>query len=627
MAVKQFKAESKRLLEMMIHSIYTHREIFLRELISNASDAMDKLYFRSLTDGSVGLSRDDFAIDITVDKAARTLTITDNGVGMTKEELENNLGTIARSGSLDFKKENEQTEDVNIIGQFGVGFYSAFMVAKEVAVTSRAFGSDEAFLWKSSGSEGYTITPAKRDGAGSTIVLHIKDNTEEDSYDEFLESYQLSQLVKRYSDYIRYPIRMEMPHSRKKEDSEEYESYNEVETLNTMIPLWRKGKSEITPEQYNDFYKSKFNDYEDPLTVIHAKTEGSATYDALLYIPARAPYDYYTRDFEKGLQLYSSGVLIMDKCADLLPDYFSFVRGLVDSADLSLNISREMLQHDRQLQIIAKSLEKKIKAELVKLCKNDREKYESFWKNFGRQIKFGLYDGFGSNKDALKELVMFHSSTENKPVTIEEYISRMKEGQTQIYYACGENVSRIEHLPQAELVREKGFELLYLTDDVDEFCLRAMHDYDGKEFKSVSDGDLGLESDEEKESSKKLSDESRPLLDAIKAALGDKVHDVRLSQRLKTHPVCITSEGGLTLEMEKVLSAMPTGNEAPKAQRILELNPSHAIFAKLDSLNKAGSDKLADLAEVLYEQALLIEGMALENPSDYAERVCRLLTE
>lgn len=625
MAMKQFKAESKRLLELMINSIYTHKEIFLRELVSNASDALDKLYFRSLTDQSVGLSREDFAIDIAIDKAARTLTITDNGIGMTREELESNLGTIARSGSLGFKQENAEAEDVNIIGQFGVGFYSAFMVAKEIVVTSKAFGAEEACLWRSQGADGYTITPCERAEAGTEIVLYLKDNTDDDSYDEYLEGYRLSELVKRYSDYIRYPIRMEREKSRKKEDSDEYETYTEVETLNTMVPLWRKAKAEITDEQYNDFYKSKFMDYENPLTVIHTKTEGSATYDALMYIPARAPYDYYTRDFEKGLQLYSNGVLIMDKCADLLPDYFSFVKGLVDSADLSLNISREMLQHDRQLQIIAKSLEKKIKAELVKLCKNDREKYDSFWKNFGRQIKFGLYEGYGANKDNLKELLMFHSSTEGKPVTMEEYIGRMKEGQTHIYYACGETAARIEHLPQTELVREKGFELLYLTDDVDEFCLKAMHDYDGKEFKSVSDGDLGLETEEEKEQSKRLTEESRPLLDAVKEALGDKVQEVRLSQRLKTHPACIANDGGISLEMEKVLNAMPTENSM-KAQRILELNPEHPIFKTLEQYNESGSEKLSDLADVLYSQALLVEGMPLEDPADYAAKVCKLLT-
>lgn len=625
MAMKQFKAESKRLLELMINSIYTHREIFLRELISNASDAIDKLYFRSLTDSSVGLAREDFQINIVPDKEARTLTITDNGIGMTKEELESNLGTIARSGSLGFKQENAEAEDISIIGQFGVGFYSAFMVADEVVVTTRAFGSDEAWEWRSKGAEGYTVAACDKDSVGSLIVLHIKENDDDNNYDEYLDSYRLSDLVKRYSDYIRYPIMMPVEHRRKKEDSDEYESYTEVDTLNTMIPLWRKSKSEITDEQYNDFYKSKFMDYENPLAVIHTKTEGTATYDALMYVPARAPYDYYTKDFEKGLQLYSSGVLIMDRCADLLPDYFSFVKGLVDSADLSLNISRETLQHDRQLQIIAKSLEKKIKGELVKLCKNDREKYDSFWKSFGRQIKFGLYEGYGANKDNLKDLLMFHSSTEGRAVTLEEYVGRMHEGQTQIYYGCGESIARIENLPQAELVREKGYELLCLTDDVDEFCIRVLHEFDGKEFKSISDGDLGLESDEEKEAVDKLSEENKPLLEAVKAALDGRVADVRISKRLKTHPVCITSEGGLSLEMEKVLHSMPTGDQAPKAQRILELNPNHAIFRRLNELN--GSEKLNDLADVLYNQALLVEGLSIENPAEYAAKVCRLLAE
>lgn len=624
MSKKQFKAESKRLLELMIGSIYTHREIFLRELVSNASDAIDKLYFRSLTDDSVGLNHDDFEILLSIDKEARTLTITDNGIGMTKEELEQNLGTIAKSGSLAFKKENEQVDDVSIIGQFGVGFYSAFMVADEITVTSKAFGSNDAFVWTSKGADGYTVEPAERDAFGTTIVLHIKENSEEENYDEFLDSYRISSLIKRYSDYIRYPIKMYMEHSRKKEDSDEYETCTELETLNTMVPLWRKNKSEITDEEYNDFYKSKFMDFEEPIAVMHSKTEGTATYNALMFIPARVPYDYYSKDFQKGLQLYSNGVLIMDKCADLLPDYFSFVRGLVDSADLSLNISREMLQHDRQLAIIAKSLDKKIKSELVKILKNDREKYEKFWKSFGRQIKFGIYDGFGANKETLKDLLMFHSSNSEQMTTIEEYISRMKEDQNDIYYACGESIGRIEHLPQTELVREKGFEILYLTEDIDEFCLKVLHEYNGKTFKSVSDGDLNLETEEEKEKAKELSEESKPLLDAVKESLGDKVKEVRLSNRLKSHAVCLTSEGGISLEMEKVLNAMPTENGI-KAERILELNPNHAIFATLKKLNEQGSDKLSDLASILYDQALMIEGLTPENPADYAMKVCNLL--
>ena len=626
--MKEFKAESKRLLEMMINSIYTHREIFLRELISNASDAIDKLYFRSLTDQTVGLSREDFRIHLTPDKEARTLTITDNGIGMSKEELENNLGTIARSGSLSFKKENDTGDDVNIIGQFGVGFYSAFMVAKEGEVISKAFGSEEAWRWNSTGAEGYDIVPAQREQAGTTIILHIKDNTEEDNYDEFLDQYRLSDLVKRYSDYIRYPIEMEMSRSRKKEDSDEYETVTETETLNTMIPLWRKNKNEVTTEEYNEFYKSKFMDYEDPLLVIHTKTEGTATYDALLFVPGRAPYDYYSKDYEKGLQLYSSGVLIMDKCADLLPDCFSFVRGLVDSQDLSLNISREMLQHDRQLRLIARSLEKKIKAELLKLLQNDREKYETFWKQFGRQIKFGLYEGFGANKDLLQDLVLFHSSAENKLVTLEEYVSRMKEDQKQIFYACGESIARVEHLPQTELVREKGYEILYLTEDVDEFCLKMLHSFQDKEFKNVSDGDLNLESEEEKKASQQQTEENKDLLSFLKESLGDKVKEVRISHRLKTNPVCITSEGGLSLEMEKVLNAIPSGEAGKiKAERVLELNYDHPVFSVLSKLYESDQEKLKDYAEVLYDQALLIEGLPVEDPVAYTNKVCRLISE
>ena len=624
--MKEFKAESKRLLEMMINSIYTHREIFLRELISNASDAIDKLYFRSLTDQSVGLSREDFHIHLTPDKENRTLTITDNGIGMDKEELENNLGTIARSGSLNFKKENDTGDDVSIIGQFGVGFYSAFMVAKEVEVISRAFGSEDAWRWSSTGAEGYDIVPAQRQEAGTTIILHLKDNTEEDNYDEFLDQYRLSDLIKRYSDYIRYPIQMEMNHSRKKEDSDEYETVTETETLNTMIPLWRKNKSEVTAEEYNSFYKSKFMDYEDPLLVIHTKTEGSATYDALLFVPSRAPYDYYSKDYEKGLQLYSSGVLIMDKCADLLPDCFSFVRGLVDSQDLSLNISREMLQHDRQLHLIARSLEKKIKAELLKMQQNDREKYETFWKQFGRQIKFGLYEGFGANKDLLQDLVLFHSSAENKLVTLGEYVSRMKEDQKQIFYACGESVARVEHLPQTELVREKGYEILYLTEDVDEFCLKMLHSFQDKEFKNVSDGDLDLETEEEKKASQQQTEENKDLLSFLKDALGDKVKEVRISRRLRSNPVCITSDGGLSLEMEKVLSAMPTGEAGKiKAERVLELNHDHPVFSVLSQLYESDKEKLKDYAEVLYDQALLIEGLPVEDPVAYTNKVCQLI--
>ena len=624
MAMKQFKAESKRLLDLMINSIYTHKEIFLRELISNASDAIDKLYFRSLSE-NVGLDRSDFSIHLAPDKEARTLTITDNGCGMTKEEMEQHLGTIAKSGSLAFKKENETGEDVDIIGQFGVGFYSAFMVSDKVTVESRAYGSEEAFRWESKGPDGYTIVPCQMEGRGTRIILSIKANTEDENYDEFLETWRLQELVKKYSDYIRYPITMEVEHSHKKEDSDEYETVRELETLNTMVPLWRKNKSELKQEDYDNFYKEKFHDFEAPLRVIHTKTEGTATYDALLFIPGRAPYDYYSKDYEKGLQLYSGGVLIMDKCADLLPDHFSFVKGLVDSADLSLNISREMLQHDRQLAIIAKNLEKKIGSELKKLLETDREKYEAFWKNFGLQIKFGAYDRFGANKEALKDLLLFHSSLTDKLTTLAEYVSRMKEDQKCIYYAAAGSVAAAARLPQTEQVRQKGYEILYLTDNVDEFALQVLHEYDGKELKSVSDGDLDLSTDAEKEEAKKQAEENKGLLDAVKEALGDKVSEVRLSSRLTTTPACVTSAGGLSLEMERVLAAMPGAEGAPKAQRVLELNPGHPVFAVLSQLADADKDKLAAYADILYQQALLLEGMPLDDPAAYAQRICELM--
>ena len=575
MKTKQFKAESKRLLDMMIHSIYTHKEIFLRELISNASDAMDKLYFRSLTDEKVGMNREDFAIDLKIDKDARTLTITDNGIGMTQEELEKNLGTIANSGSLKFKNENKLEDDVDIIGQFGVGFYSAFMVAKRVTVRSKAYGSDQAYQWQSEGVDGYTIEPCDKETAGTEILLEIKDDTEDETYSEFLEQYRIQGLVKKYSDYIRYPIRMDMTKSRRKETENadkdaapEYEEYVENETLNSMVPLWRKNKSELTDADYNAFYKEKFFDYNEPLLHIHTKSEGTATFNALLYIPSKAPYDYYTKEYEKGLQLYSSGVMIMEKCADLLPDYFSFVKGLVDSEDLSLNISRELLQHDRQLKIIAKALEKSIRNELTKLLKNDRAAYEKFFEAFGLQLKFGVYNGYGMNKDALKDLLLFYSSSEKKPVTLAEYVSRMKEDQTCIYYATGENIARIDHLPQTELVKDKGFEILYLTENVDEFAIKMLMNYEGKEFKSVSAGDLDLETEEEKKEIEEKSKEHADLFNDMQKALEGKVKSVRLSQRLKSHPVCLTSEGALSLEMEKVLNAMPTDQKV-QADRVL----------------------------------------------------------
>ena len=625
---KEFKAESKRLLEMMINSIYTHKEIFLRELISNASDAMDKLYFKSMSENT-GITRSDMAIKLEVNKDDRKLIITDNGIGMTREELENNLGTIAKSGSLAFKNENEKTDDVNIIGQFGVGFYSAFMVAKKVTVISKAYGSDTAYMWESEGVDGYTISEAQKDDHGTQIILDIKDNADEENYDEFLAPYKIKQLVKKYSDYIRYPIKMDVEHEKLKEGSkDEYEKEIVTETLNSMTPIWKKSKTELTDEEYDQFYKDKFYDYDKPLAHIHTRTEGTATYTALLYIPAKAPYDYYSKNFEKGLQLYSSGVMIMDKCADLLPDYFSFVRGLVDSEDLSLNISPEMLQHDRQLKLIAKSLEKSIKNELKKLQKNDREKYEKFFDSFGTQLKYGIYESFGANKENLQDLLMFKSSFGGY-VTLEEYVSRMKDEQKYIYFASGSSIARIEALPQTEMVRDKGYEILYFTDHVDEFTMQMMHDYNGKEFKSVSADDLGLETDEEKEEIKKAEEDNKGLFDLMTEKLGGKVKAVKLSQRLKTHPVCITSEGMLSVEMEKVLSAMPDEQaHNAKAEKILEINASHPIFEKLRKLYaEDNKDKIAEYADILYSQALLIEGMPIENPVEFTNKLCEIMAE
>ena len=634
MKMKQFKAESKRLLDLMINSIYTHKEIFLRELISNASDAIDKLYYHALSDGTTGLNRDDFSIELSIDKDNRTLTITDNGCGMTKEELENNLGVIAKSGSLAFKQENESKEDIDIIGQFGVGFYSAFMVASNVKVYSRAYGSDEAYVWESNGAEGYTVEPCEKESNGTQIVLTIKEDTEDEKYSEFLESYRIQELVRKYSDYIRYPIRMEVEKTRMKEKAEgeepdeekapEYETYTEIETLNSMVPIWRKNKNELTDEDYNSFYKEKFFDYSDPLKVIHTYTEGAATYHALLFIPAKAPYNYYTRDYEKGLKLYASGVLIMDSCKDLLPDHFSFVKGLVDSEDLSLNISREMLQHDRQLKVIASRLEKKIKSELLSMLKNDREKYEEFFKNFGLQLKYGVYNGFGANKELLQDLLLFYSSSEQKLVTLEEYVSRMKEDQKYIYYAGGESREQIEKLPQTELVKEKGYEILYLTDDVDEFALQMMHDYNEKEFKSVSASDLDLDTEEEKKEFEKQAEENKDLLTFMKDALDGKVKAVVLSKRLKSHPVCLSNEGMLSIEMEKVLNAMPNDQKV-KAERVLEINASHPIFEKLAKLYAEDQEKLKTYAQLLYTQAELIEGMPVEDPVAFSNAVCELM--
>ena len=629
MQTKEFKAESKRLLDMMINSIYTHKEIFLREIISNASDAIDKLYFKSLTDTSVGMKKSDFAINIAIDKENRTLTVSDNGIGMTEEDLENNLGTIANSGSFAFKKDNDLGDDVDIIGQFGVGFYSTFMVAKEVTVVTKAFGSDQAYKWTSDGVEGYTIEECdKPDGVGTTITLKLKDDTDDEKYSTYLDQYQIQSLVKKYSDYIRFPIRMEVEHTHYTEEGKEPEVHKAIETLNSMTPIWKKNKSELKDEDYNNFYMEKFGDYEPPVTHIHSKNEGVATYDALLYIPARAPFDYYSKDYEKGLQLYSSGVMIMEKCADLLPDWFSFVKGVVDSEDLSLNISRELLQQDRQLKIIAKNLEKSIKNELAKLLKNDREKYEKFYSVFGLQFKFGIYQSYGAANETLKDLLMFPSSFDGKNVTLKEYVSRMKEDQKEIYYACGETKERIEMLPQLEKIKDKGYEVLYFTQDVDEFAIKVMINYDGKPFKSISDADLDLDTEEEKEEAKKLDEENKDMFAFMQEAIADKVKTVRLSKKLKTHPVCLSSDGSITIEMEKVLNAMPQndGNKV-KAEKALEINPNHPIFEKLKDLYANDKDKLKNYAKLLYDQALLIEGMSIDNPVEFANLVCELMTK
>ncbi len=633
LAKKQFKAESKRLLDLMINSIYTNKEIFLRELISNASDAMDKLYYRSLTDNISGLSRGDFYIFLEPNKDENTLAISDNGIGMTKEELEQNLGTICKSGSQLFKNESaddKNAEDIDIIGQFGVGFYSAFMVAKQVVVISKAYGADQAYAWKSTGADGYTITETERDGHGTTIIITLKDDTEEETYSKYLEEYQIRMLVKRYSDYIRYPIKMMVTESELKDGSEdEYETITTEETLNTMSPLWKKNKSEVQADEYNQFYKDNFYDFNDPLRVIHSSTEGAATYNALLFVPSKAPFNYYSKDFEKGLKLYASGVLIMDCCKDLLPDHFSFVRGLVDSADLSLNISREMLQQDRQLQVIAKHLEKKIKSELLSMLRNDREKYEEFWKQFGMQIKFGIYSGFGMNTELLKDLVIFYSSYEKKYTTLEDYISRMPEEQKYIYYACGDSADKIEKLPQAELVMDKGYEILFLTDDVDEFTVKAMHMIEGKEFRSISDDDLGLVTEEEKSEQQKKDEENKELFDFMKEALSGKVQTVKASRRLKSHPVCLSTEGGISLEMEKVFAQQPNAENRIKASRVLEINTDHKIFETMTGLYADGTDadkeKVKTYTDLLYNQALLIEGMPIDDPVAFANAICELM--
>lgn len=626
MALQKFKAESKRLLDLMINSIYTHKEIFLRELISNASDAIDKLYYRSLTDGATGMNTSDFRIEIHPDKTNRTLTISDNGCGMTREELVQNLGTIADSGTFRFKEEHAMDQkETEIIGQFGVGFYSAFMVAKRVTVVSRAYGAEDAYQWKSEGAEGFSVSAAKRDTHGTDIILELKDDTEDEHYSEYLEQYRLTQLIKKYSSYIRYPIQMELEKSRKKEDSDEYETYTEVETINSMVPLWKRQKSELTESDYNNFYTDRFSDYEAPLRTIHTSAEGAVSYNALLFIPSHAPYDYYSKAYEKGLQLYANGVLILDKCADLLPDYFSFVRGLVDSPDLSLNISREMLQHDRQLKVIASNIEKKIKSELLAMLKNDREKYETFFRAFGLQLKYGTYMDYGMHSELLRDLLLFHSMKQDKLITLQEYVDAMPEGQTAIYYAAGETIQRIKAMPQLDRLEEKGYDVLFLTDDVDEFALTILHTFAEKEFKSVTSGELSLETEEEKKASEEQAEASKPLLDTLREALSGKVKDVRLSSRLKNHAVCLSSDGPLSIGMEKVLNAMPVENKV-KADRVLELNADHPLFAKLEALQASGdTDTLKTYADVLFTQAQLIEGILPEDPAEYSEKVLQLL--
>lgn len=612
---------------MMVNSIYTHKEIFLRELISNASDALDKLYFRSLTDDAVGMRREDFRVTLTPDKDARTLTVEDNGCGMSAEELENDLGTIAKSGSGAFKEENSEGEnarEVEIIGQFGVGFYSAFMVSDRVEVLSRAYGSEEANLWESEGADGYTVSPAEKPTHGTVVTLHIKSNTENEDYDEFLDVYRLRALVKKYSDYIRYPIMMEMEESRPKEGGKEgeYETVKELQTLNSMVPLWRKNKNEITPEEYNNFYKDKFYDYSDPLGVIHSKTEGQVTYDALLYFPSRPPFDYYTKDYKKGLALYCDGVMIMEQCPDLLPDCYSFVKGLVDSADFSLNISRETLQHDHQLKLIAKTLEKKITQELEKMLSGEREKYETLWKAFGLQLKFGVYNDYGTRKDELKDLLLFRSMKEEKLVTLKEYVDACPEDQKEIYYACGETPDKAAMLPQLEGARAKGYDALLLYENVDEFCLLTLEEYSGKKFRNVASGDLGFGGEEETDELKAKNEASADLLGAMKDALGDKVAAVRFTASLGDNPVCLASEGGLSENMEKVLNSMPAaGEDKVKANVTLQINAHHPVAEKLERLGK-DDPALADYAEILYTAARLISGLPCDNPAEFSRKLC-----
>ncbi|WP_129729158.1 MULTISPECIES: molecular chaperone HtpG [Bacillaceae] len=625
MEKKQFQAESKRLLDMMIHSIYSQKEIFLRELISNASDAIDKIYYKALTDESLQFDKDSYYIKVVADKDNRTLKISDTGIGMTKEDLEHNLGTIAKSGSLAFKNENELKDGYDIIGQFGVGFYSAFMVADVVTVISKALGSDEAYKWESTGADGYTIESYEKDSVGTEIILKLKENTEDDNYDEYVDEYRLKSIIKKYSDFIRYPIKMDVTGRRLKESSDnEFEEYREEQTINSMVPIWRKNKKELTSEDYEKFYAEKHYGFDKPSKHIHISVDGAVRYNAILFIPEKIPFDYYTKEYEKGLELYSNGVLIMNKSADLLPDYFSFVKGMVDSEDLSLNISREMLQHDRQLKLIAKNIKSKIKNQLQSLLKEEREKYEEFYNAFGRQLKFGVYSDFGSNKDVLQDLLMFYSSKEKKLVTLDEYVSRMPEDQKYIYYASGESYERIEKLPQTELVLEKGYEILYFTDDIDEFAIKMLMAYKEKEFRSVSSGDLGIEADETEQNTDAQQDEYKDLFAYMKDMLADKVKDVRISKRLKTHPVCLSAEGEVTIEMEKILKSMPN-NQNVQADKVLEINPNHEVFQSLKDAFANDKEKLALYTSLLYNQALLIEGLPIQDPVEFTNDICKIM--
>ena len=626
--MKQFKAESKRLLDLMINSIYTNKEIFLRELLSNASDAIDKLYYQSLTDKSIKVNKKDLCIKIEIDKENRLLKIIDTGIGMNKEELENNLGMIAKSGSLQFKEENEKKKDVNIIGQFGVGFYSSFMVSDDVTVISKKYNEEDAYKWESTGAEGYTITKDEKDTYGTTIILKIKSDNEEYNYSDFLDTYTIETLVKKYSDYIRYPIVMEVENRVLKKDSkDEYETVLEDDTLNSMLPIWKKDKKDITEDEYNNFYTERFYDYEKPMKVIHTSVEGLCSYNAILYIPSHTPFDLYSKEYEKGLQLYANDVLIMDKCPDLLPDYFNFVKGVVNSQDLSLNISREMLQHDRQLRIIAKNLENKIKSELQNMLKTEREEYEKFFNTFGMQLKYGTYDNYGMNKDKLKDLLMFYSSSEKKLVTLDEYVSRMKEGQATIYYASGESIDKIDMLPQVEGVKDKGYEILYLTENVDEFVIQVLQEYKEKKFANVCADDIDLETKEEKEELQKVNDENKDMFELMKEAVGEEVDKVRYTHKLKNHPVCLTSEGAISVKMEKVINSMPNNEEKIKAQTILEINENHPIAQKIKDLYENNKDELKEYTKVLYAQARLIEGLPIENPTEISNLVWEIMAK